>query len=336
MRVRLVHGLGFVQILRAEYNEALATVDRAEALDADCAHQSLRVVAATLRGHVYMMQGRPQESRDSFERALVALESGGLDPAEVFIADPQVTSLAALSVQLTHIGLTAQARARMEQAYARARRIGQPMALMVAIWFDALRLIRLGDAQLVGRLADEMRRLVEEFSLAQGAAAHRFFRGWADVQDGNLADGLRSIREGYDQNRALGMICGSSETLGYAAEALLLEGDRRGARELLEQAQAMVDSYGERVYLPQLLLIEGAIARANGGRGAADAVIRRAVQEAREQGAAWLELLALIVLCEQAGAAEEDRCALATLVGQLAEASETTAVARARALLTRA
>ncbi len=129
------------------------------------------------------------------------------------------------------------------------------------------------------------------------------------------------------------MIAGSSETLGYAAEALLLEGDWRGAQEQLEQALAVVNDYGERIYLPQLLLIEGAIEQARGEPATSVAAIRRAVLEAREQGAAWLELLALTALCEHAGAADEDRRALAALVGQLPEASETIAIARARAQL---
>ena len=50
-----------------------------------------------------------------------------------------------LSLPLTHLGLVTQARERVQQAYARARRLGQPMALMVTLWFDALLQVRLGD-----------------------------------------------------------------------------------------------------------------------------------------------------------------------------------------------
>jgi tetratricopeptide (TPR) repeat protein len=336
MRVGLLHGLGFVLLLRAEYGEVLATADRADALGAESEDQLLQLVASTMRGHVYMMQGRPRESRESFGRALAALESGRLDAVEGSVADPQVTALAALSLQLTHLGLIGQARHRVEQAYARARRLAQPMAQLVTIWFDALCRIRHGDSEGVGRLADEMRTLVEEFSLTQGAAAHRWFRGWAEARTGSAREGFRSIREAYERNRAIGMIAGSSETLGYAAEALLLEGDWRGAQEQLEQALAIVNDYGERIYLPQLLLIEGAIAETRGEPATALATIRRAVLEAREQGAAWLELLALAALRERGAASDEERGALAALADQLDEASDTAEIARARALLARA
>jgi hypothetical protein len=261
------------------------------------------------------------------------LESSRLDPVESFIADPQVTALAALSLPLTHLGLIALARQRIAQAYARARRLAQPMAQIVTIWFDALCRIRHGDADGVGRLADEMRTLVEEFSLKQGSAAHQWFRGWADARTGSAREGFRRIREAYDRNRAIGMITGSSETLGYAADALLLDGDWHGAREQLEQALAIVKDYGERIYLPQLRLIEGAIEGARGDAGAAEMAIRCALLEAREQGAAWLELLALASLCECKAASGEEQGALAALVDQLHEASDTAELARARALL---
>ncbi len=66
------------------------------------------------------------------------------------------------------------------------------------------------------------------------------------------------------------------------------------------------------------------------------ASVRRAIAEARAQEAPWLELMALLELCEHDGATAEDRQALAALVDQLPEAIDTTAVTRARALLDKA
>jgi len=129
------------------------------------------------------------------------------------------------------------------------------------------------------------------------------------------------------------MVAGASERLGFAAEALLLAGDIDGAQRQLEQAYQVANAHGERVYMPQLFLIEGAIARARGQPAAALASVRSAIAEARTQEAAWLELLALIELCENAGAKAKDRQALAALVDGLTEAADTEAVARARALI---
>ena len=152
---------------------------------------------------------------------------------------------------------------------------------------------------------------------------------------GEPREGYRRIREAYEENTRLGMLAGASETLGYAAEALALAGDWDAAQHQLEEALQIASAHGERVYLPQLFLIEAAIARARGESAVADAAVRRAVAEARAQDAPWLELLARVELCERDGATAEDRRALAALVTQLPEASDTTAFTQAQALLDR-
>jgi tetratricopeptide (TPR) repeat protein len=282
-----------------------------------------------------MHEGRPESAREALERALPALDAPESVLERRFIADPAVMLLAMLSLQLAHLGLVAQARERLQQAYARARRLGQPMALLVATWFDALLQVRLGDVDRVAAIADEMCALVDEFALAQGKAACRWFRGWADARKGRPLEGLRQILDAHNENTTLGMMAGASENLGYAAEALLLHGDGQGAQEQLDRALEVVRAHGERIYLPQLLLVEGAIAHSRGEPDAAIVSIRRAVDEARTQGAPWLELLALTGLFERNAAKEEDGRALAALVDRLEEAGDTAAVARARALLTR-
>jgi hypothetical protein len=128
------------------------------------------------------------------------------------------------------------------------------------------------------------------------------------------------------------MLVGGSETRGYAAEALLLARDWDAARAQVEEALLFANAYGERVYLPQLFLMQAAIARGRGDSAAAHASVRQALAEARAQGAV-AELIALIELCASDGAQAEDRQALATLVEQLPEADDTAALSRARALL---
>jgi hypothetical protein len=131
-------------------------------------------------------------------------------------------------------------------------------------------------------------------------------------------------------------MAGATETLGYCSEALLLHGDWQGAQGQLAEALGIVETHGERIYLPPLLLTESAIAYARGEPEAGIASIRSAMKEARAQDATWFELLALTELCERGAANDKDRRALATLIAQLEEASHTTTLARARALLARA
>jgi ATP/maltotriose-dependent transcriptional regulator MalT len=213
------------------------------------------------------------------------------------------------------------------------RKGAQPMAQMIAIWFEAVFELRLGDAERVAELARQGETLVDEFALAQGRTAFRWFRGWAIARLGQPREGYALIREAYEENTRLGMLSGASETLGYAAEALLLAGDLDGARGELDQALHISEKLGERIYLPQLLLTGAAIARGQGNTRLANDSVQRAIAEARQQGAAWFELLAMMELIEQTGATSADRKAFAALVDQLPETSGTDAFSRAHALL---
>ena len=205
---------------------------------------------------------------------------------------------------------------------------------MAAIWYDALFEVRLGNPQRVAALADEMKVLVDKFAFAHGRYGSRWFRGWADTRMGQPREGYRSIREAYDQNAQLGMLAGRSETLGYAAEALLLARRLgRSARPARGGIAVRARARGARV---PAAAVPGAGCDCPCARrqcAAAHASARQALAEAKAQKAAWLELIALIELCASDGAQAEDRQALATLIEQLPEAGDTAALSRARALL---
>jgi DNA-binding winged helix-turn-helix (wHTH) protein/tetratricopeptide (TPR) repeat protein len=336
MRALLLHGFGFLLNLRAEYAEALNVAARAEALASGTEDSFLSLSASATRAVAHMHQGRPQSAFDWLDSARPAAEAISAAAQEKFvgfIADPQVAVLATLSLQLMHLGRVAEARDCLQRAYARARRIAQPMALLFTMWFDALCTIRLGEVARVAALADEMQALVETFGLAQGKFACRFFRGWSDARRGKPLDAFAQIRTAYEQNTALGMISGGSETLGYAAEALMLHGDLDGADEQLRQALEIVNNFGERIYLPQLLLLEASIARARGLRDRADASAQRAITEARAQSAPWLELLALTDFCEHSTANVVEHRALEELVTRMSQGVDAPALTRAKTVL---
>jgi ATP/maltotriose-dependent transcriptional regulator MalT len=152
---------------------------------------------------------------------------------------------------------------------------------------------------------------------------------------GKPREGCLRILEAYEDHVRLGMLAGTSETLAYAAEAATLAGDWDAARKHLDKALGVATSHEERVYLPQLFLLEARLCRARGESDAARVAVRRAVHEARAQEAPWLELLARIDLCESEGATAKDRRTLADLLEQLPETVGTAAHAKAQALLGR-
>jgi hypothetical protein len=336
MRRRLLHGFGLVLSLRADYAAALAVAERAEALSTATDDPALMVAACIVHGEICQRQGRSRVALAWQERGLAAVEPLDAGTAEIFVVDPQVILLGLLAVQLLSLGLIRQGRARLQRANTRARLLGQPMTRLAAHWYDALCEVRLQNPQRVAALADDMQALVDEFAVTLGGIAGGWFRGWAQARLGEPREGYRRIREAYEENARLGMLAGASEVHGYAAEALLLSGDPNAAKVELDEAMRLTSTLGERVYLSQLFLLEAAIARARGDPDTARASVRSAITEARAQEAPWLELMALLDLCEHGGDIAEDRRSLAALVDRLPEADDTAAVAKARDLLGRA
>ena len=335
MRGLVLHSLGYVHCLRTEFDQALTIADRAIALSASSDDAVLQLAACTIQGQVNMLRGQPRSALAWLERGISVLETVDGISGQSFVADPAVTLMSMLSLQLLHLGLVDQGRARLLEAHARANRLGQPTARMLALWYETLFELRLDNAPRVVTLAQEMCAHADEFALAHGRTACQWFSGWAEARMGRALEGYRRIRAAHESNVQLGMWAGATENLAYAGEALLLSGDWRAAQHQLEEAKTIANRSGERVYQPQLTLLEAAIAQARGEDAPAGVSLRRAVTEARAQGAPWLELIALLALCESTHATIADRAMLAQLVEQLPEAVETGAVRRARAVLCR-
>jgi len=290
-------------------------------------------VACFLQAHALHPQGRWAQAHEWLARGLALLDAQPARPDGMFAADPEVVLLGTLAIELVRSGRLRQARGCLQRAAARADALRQPMTRLAAAWHECLVEVRLGQVDRLSALAADMQLLVDEFALEQGRTASRWFRGWVQARQGRAREGYLQIREAYERNIELGMRAGASEVLGYAAEALLLDGDADAARDQLRQALRLATDLSEGVYLTQLLLLDAAIARAQGRAGEAAAAARRAVDTARAQQAPFLELLALADLCEHHDAGGAERQALADLVDAMPEAGETAAVRRARSLL---
>src|SRR6188474_3357948 len=74
MRIRLLHGFGFLLWLRADYAESLAVAERALALSSETHDPVLVLAARIMQGEVHMLQGRPGEARTWIERGLAVIE----------------------------------------------------------------------------------------------------------------------------------------------------------------------------------------------------------------------------------------------------------------------
>lgn len=333
MQGRLLHGFGYLLGLRGEYERALEIAARAQALAAESGDPMLSLAACFVHSQTHHLRGQSRAAREWIERGLAIAAPLGLAASDVFAADPQVTLLGMLAIECVRSGEIEQGRALLGRSQGRALELRQPMTRLVALWHEALYEVRLGNAARVAALAEDMEGLVDEFSLGQGRTGCRWFRGWAESHLGAPREGHVAIRGAYEENTRLGMRVGASEVLGYAAQALLLAGDLEAADRQLREALEVAGALTERVYLPHLLLTRAAIERGRGQLDEGAEAARQAVDEARAQDAPWLELMALVEVCEHAAPTPQEWRSLQSLVDRLPEASQTPPVLRARTLL---
>src|SRR6185295_17300304 len=290
--------LGMTRYIRGEVAEATATARRSEALSVAHEDPMARVCACVIHGLVEHRNGRPRIAREWLEKGIATTEALDASVSKaVFVADPGVLILGALALQLLLLGHVDQGRARLRAAQARALSLGSPLPKMAALWFEAQFEVRMEDPERVAHAAKRLQTLAEEYALPEGRAAQLYFRGWAQAHLGDPHAGYRLIREGSEESIRLGMRADAAETLGYAAEALMLAGDWTAARRQVDDAMQCVDATGERKYLPQLLLLDGRIANMLGEPDRARQSMRQAVAEAQAQEALWLQLIAGSALC---------------------------------------
>lgn len=104
--------------------------------------------------------------------------------------------------------------------------------------------------------------------------------------------------EGYGAHERLGRQAGGTHPLAYAAEAMALAGDWEEAQKHVDEALSLAERLGERVYVADLLRQQGRIEAAIGQPERARRSIGESLRLARTQDALWLELAALVELCE--------------------------------------
>lgn len=334
LRSLILHGSGIVLMMRGEYAEARALGEEIRELSKKFDDRVLLLSACSVMGQIHSFQGRQLEALQWLEQGVATCEELGDETLQAsFVVDPGVTMYGALSLPLLHLGQVDRGRKCLDTASTRARRLGQPMALLVATWFAAAFEVRLGNTDRVAKLADEMRAVVEDAALAQGYGPSRWYQGWVEARLGSPQVGHRLIRDAFEHNMKLGSLSASPEVLGYAAEALILASDWDAAQNQLNEALQLAERLSERAYLPQLLLLQARIDLAQNKPEAARTMMHAAVYEAREQQALWQELTALVALCEIDDPASEDFEALRVAYARLTEGVDTSLATKVRKLL---
>jgi predicted ATPase len=192
------------------------------------------------------------------------------------------------------------------------------------------------NAALLHERADELIAVAAEQGFPRWHALGTIYRGWARVNDGDVAEGLSLLHGGSTAFRGAGDAIWTPHYTALLAGAHALAGELDEAATLLDDALGMVARTGERWFAAELNRQKGQLLHEQGRWEAAEACYLDASAIARQQDARLWELRAGVSLarlrCDQGRHAAARGC-LAPVYGWFTEGFGTPDLQAARALL---
>ena len=244
--------------------------------------------------------GRFEEAQVQLDRALALHDPiAHADHRHEYGSDPAVLALCNRGWIRWFVGDAGGALADCEAAVTLARALEHPHSQAFALSFLAS--VRQGRREPVEALAAcaELHDLARLHTFPYWATWEQVLAGWARAQIGDTRAGVRAIAAGLDAYRATGAELMVPYFAALFGEALLLDGDRNGARQVLDDGIIIARQHDIAFYAPELVRLR---ARAVDQGARCDAVQFAAEAAAWSQrlGARTLELRALVDLASLA------------------------------------
>jgi DNA-binding winged helix-turn-helix (wHTH) protein len=326
-------GAGVVHYVRGEYDKARAVASQIALLADARSDRILKFASTTLLGSVLAFQGELQQSVQMIRSALVQSREIGDEVSQIlFVVNPLVVMNANLCMPLLLLGFADQAQQHKEAALAHARRIGQPMGLMLASWLAAQLDLRMGRGDSVMAHIETLEATVAAHQLPQGGGPASWLRGLMLARSGDPETGQRLIMDGYERHAAVGMLAGCTQVLGFAVEATILGRDWQAAESRIASAIEQAKRMGEYMNMPDLLMLKARIAEGRGDTAMARSQLQAAQEHAARRGALWQQLEAAVALCQLKDESAGDRKALKAVLAQITEGQDTRLLQIARSL----
>jgi predicted ATPase len=226
----------------------------------------------------------------------------------------------------------------VERALSEARKMGQAAALMYALSFTNMTIIRCGEHQTAKARADELAALAREKGALvwepQGVAQ----QGFVLALTGKPSEGVQKIAAGIAGFRSTGSTAYVPEWLAFLAEAYAELGQFDDAWHSISEANAVVRTTKETWCEAEINRIAGrmALRSPQPDTAKAEAYFERALAVARQQQAKSWELraaMSMARLWRDQGKREEARDLLAPVYGWFTEGFDTLDLKEAKALL---
>jgi class 3 adenylate cyclase/predicted ATPase len=288
-------------------------------------------------GRTLIFTGGFASSRSHLQAALALFDpiSHGSLVHQVGI-HPQVGSQAYLGIVLFFLGFPDQALARTNAAIAEARRLAHLPSLAASLNISTRLLSLMGDDVSLDERVAQLVAVATEQGFAFWRAQGTIYRGWVEIKNGNVAEGISLLRSGSAAYRATGAEIYMPHHTALLAAACEIVGQIEESLTLLDQASQIVERTGERWLEPELHRHKGRLLLQQGDTKAAEELYRNALSIATKQEAKLWELRAAMSLARlrrDQGRRAEARDLLAPVYGWFTEGFDILDLKEAKAML---
>lgn len=332
-------GLFLFHIARGEIQTALNQGVHLLGLAERAQDPALLLQAHHALGPTYTLVGDWAVAQSHLDQAIAAYDSRKhFAQAHVYGGhDPCVCCQSFAAKSLWMLGYPEQAAHRGSQALVLARELGHPTSLAHGLLSIGILHQFRRDVPATLELADELQRLASDQGLLFYLAGGSVLRGWALVHQGNGAEGMAQVREGFKMGGAT-RAHWQAYFLAVLAESCSHVGNFTEGLSVVEEALAVVEKTGIRIYEPEMHRLKGEFLLALDPRKTADAedCFGQAIAIAGRHQARSMELRATVSLArlwQRLGRGEAAHRKLAAIYGACTEGFTTPDLAAAAAQL---
>ena len=289
-----LHGCWWVHFLRGEFVSARAQATAILALADRRDDAALRLIGLNAMGLTLMMTADFPLAQTHLEAALQAHHAlGDTLPPTRFVQDPGVEAMLALAIVAWLLGDPGRGRQLAARAAALAVANRHPLSEVAALNGAAMLHALAGEFDTVRALTERLYGVIRDHEVPEPRSGFAWLHGRALVALGQVEEGLAEMRAARQTALDLGMNFGLCEFHYHHAEACREAGQELEAQASIRAGLALARDGGGQIMLSSLLRLLAQTQTAQGATKAAAETFSQAIDTARQQGAAFHEIVAL-------------------------------------------
>ena len=257
----------------------------------------LRMLGHWMIGGIRFWRGEFSQAQKDLEQASTLYNPvqhpGGTLADQI---DPGVNTLLHMGWNLWFLGRPEEAKRMGDKSVAMARKLKQPFATSIALYWAASTRICSGHANAASVLMKDLISITDDHQIHYLRSCGRIIEGQIEVLSGKFEQGQQRIMQGLSEFASQGAGLGLPWVLIIPIDASIREGRLDQARSMLAKATAAAERNGEYQWQAELLRLSGELILADSNqenpRHHAEKLFQQARQLARQQQALALELRA--------------------------------------------